>query len=79
MFVFAGENMRLCASPTSVAAGPAPKVQDKPPQLKAIWNKTMTTPATDGKMLVNALYHSARVSGGLAARYCPTWQDGDWG
>ena len=28
----------------------------------------MTTPATDGKMLVNALYHSAVVSG-LAARY----------
>ena len=33
-----------------------------------IWNKTMTTPATDGKMLVNALYHSAVVSG-LAAGY----------
>ena len=29
-YVFAGEN-----SPASVAAGPAPKVQDKPPQLKA--------------------------------------------
>ena len=28
----------------------------------------MTTPATDGKMLVNALYHSAGVSG-LAAGY----------
>ena len=28
----------------------------------------MTTPATDGKMLVNALYHSAVVSG-LAAGY----------
>ena len=28
----------------------------------------MTTPATDGKMLVNALYHSAIVSG-LAAGY----------
>ena len=28
----------------------------------------MTTPATDGKMLVNALYHSALVSG-LAAGY----------
>ena len=37
-YVFAGfarGNMRLRASPTSVAAGPAPKVQDKPPQLKA--------------------------------------------
>ena len=33
--VFAGENMRLRASPASVAAGLAPKVQDKPPQLKA--------------------------------------------
>ena len=52
---------------------PKAKVQDKPPQLKAcptpnIWNKTMTTPATDGKMLVNALYHSAVVTG-LAAGY----------
>ena len=28
----------------------------------------MTTPATDGKMIVNALYHSAVVSG-LAAGY----------
>ena len=28
----------------------------------------MTTPATDGKMLVNALYHSAVVSG-IAAGY----------
>ena len=28
----------------------------------------MTTPATDGKMLVNALYHSAVVSG-LAAGF----------
>ena len=28
----------------------------------------MTTPATDGKMLLNALYHGAVVSG-LAARY----------
>ena len=37
-YVFAGfarGNMRLHASPTLVAAGPAPKVQDKPPQLKA--------------------------------------------
>ena len=37
-YTFAGEvreNMRLCASPASVAAGPAPRVQDKPPQLKA--------------------------------------------
>ena len=34
-YVFAGENMRLSASPASVAAGPEPKVQDKPPQLKA--------------------------------------------
>ena len=33
-----------------------------------IWNKTMTTPATDGKMFVNAPYHSAVVSG-LAAGY----------
>ena len=32
---FARGNMRFRASPTSVAAGPAPKVQDKPPQLKA--------------------------------------------
>ena len=31
----AGKNMRLLASPASLAAGPAPKVQDKPPQLKA--------------------------------------------
>ena len=70
-YVFAGENMRLRASPASVAADPTTKIQDKPPQLKAcpdptIWNKTMTTPATDGKMLVNTLYHSAVVSG-LAA------------
>ena len=34
-YVFAGENMRLRASPASVAAGPAPKVQDNPTQLKA--------------------------------------------
>ena len=34
-YVFAGENMRLCASPASVAAGPAPNAQDKLPQLKA--------------------------------------------
>ena len=34
-YVFAGENMCLRASPASVAAGPAPKVQDKPPLLKA--------------------------------------------
>ena len=34
-YVFAGKNMRLRASPASVAAGPAPKVQHKPPQLKA--------------------------------------------
>ena len=34
-YVLEGENMRLRASPASVAAGPAPKVQDKPPQLKA--------------------------------------------
>ena len=33
VYVFAG--MRLRASPASVAAGPALKVQDKPPQLKA--------------------------------------------
>ena len=63
--------MPLRASPASMAAGSEAKVQDKPPQLKAcphltIWNKTMTTPATDGKMLVNALYHSAVVYG-LAA------------
>ena len=70
-YVFAGVNMLLRFSPASVAAGPSPKVQD--PQLKAcpdptIWNKTMTTPATVGKMLVNTLYHSAVVSG-LAAGY----------
>ena len=52
---------------------PRAKVQDKFPKLKAcptptIWNNTMTTPATDGKMLVNALYHSAVVFG-LAAGY----------
>ena len=37
-YIFAGfarGNMRLHASPTSVTAGPAPKVQDKSPQLKA--------------------------------------------
>ena len=34
-YVFAGENMRLRASPASMAAGPEVKVQDKPPQLKA--------------------------------------------
>ena len=33
-YIFAGENMRLRASPASVAAGLAPKVQDKPSQLK---------------------------------------------
>ena len=73
-YVFAGQNRRLRARPATVAAGPAPKVQEKPPQLSrlaltpTIWNKTMTTPDTDGKMLVNALYHSAVVSG-LAAGY----------
>ena len=30
-YVFVGETMRLRASPASVAADPAPKVQDKPP------------------------------------------------
>ena len=34
-YVFAGENMRLRASPASMAAGPEAKVQDKPSQLKA--------------------------------------------
>ena len=34
-YVYAGENMCLHASPASVATGPAPKVQDKPPPLKA--------------------------------------------
>ena len=34
-YVFTGENMRLRASPASMAAGPEAKVQDKPPQLKA--------------------------------------------
>ena len=34
-YVFAGENMHLRASPASLAAGPAPKVLDKPPKLKA--------------------------------------------
>ena len=33
-YVFADENMRLRASPASVVAGPDPKVQDKPTQLK---------------------------------------------
>ena len=33
-YVFAGENMRLRASPVSMAAGPEAKVQDKPPQLQ---------------------------------------------
>ena len=31
-YVFAGENMRLRASPASMEAGPEAKVQDKPPQ-----------------------------------------------
>ena len=34
-YVFAGENMRLRASPASGAACPSPKVQDNLPQLKA--------------------------------------------
>ena len=34
-YVFAGENMRLRASPASMVVGPEAKVQDKPPQLKA--------------------------------------------
>ena len=34
-YAFAGENMRLRASPASVAAGPEAKVQDKPLLLKA--------------------------------------------
>ena len=28
-----------------------------------LYRYAMTTPATDGKMLVNALYHSAVISG----------------
>ena len=36
-------------------------------------NDTMTTPATDGKMLVNSLYHSAVVSG-LAMGYAKLGQ-----
>ena len=34
-YILAGNNMRLRASPASLAACPAPKVQDKPPQFKA--------------------------------------------
>ena len=41
--------------------------------------KTMTTPATDGKVIVNTLYHSAVVSGLAMGIPCPTWQDGDGG
>ena len=33
-YIFAGENVRLRASPALLAAGPAPKVQNKPPKLK---------------------------------------------
>ena len=35
VYVFAGEKMRLRASCASIAADPAPKVRDKPSQLKA--------------------------------------------
>ena len=38
----------------------------------------MTTPATDGKMLVNALYHSAVVSD-LAAGYARVGKMAMWG
>ena len=38
----------------------------------------MTTPATDGKMIVNALYHSAVVSG-LAMGYARIGNMGDGG
>ena len=64
-------------SPASVAAAPvdsAPKQPAPgPKQLKTrdpfyMERATMTTPATDGKMIVNALYHSAVVSG-LATGY----------
>ena len=38
----------------------------------------MTTPATDGKMIVNALYHSAVVSG-LAMGYARLGKMAIWG
>ena len=38
----------------------------------------MTTPATDGKMLVSALYHSAVVSG-FAAGYARLGKMAIWG
>ena len=38
----------------------------------------MTTPATDGKMIVNALYHSAVVSG-LARGYARLGKITMWG
>ena len=75
-YIFAGENMRLRASPASMAADPEAKVQDKPSQLKAC--PGITTPATDGKMLVNALYHSVVVSG-LAAGYARLGKTAIWG
>ena len=55
---------RQAARPKSRTIFPNLRLAPTPP----IWNKTMTTPATDGKMLVNALYHSA-VGSGLAAGY----------
>ena len=82
--------LRQTRSPASVAAGPvysATKQRvDKPPrpdrQLKPgpdpfymEW-ATMTTPATDGKMIVNALYtqrRSLRLGHGIR----PARQDGD--
>ena len=64
-------------SPASVAAAPVDSAPKQPaPGAKQLrirdpfymeW-AIMTTPATDGKMIVNALYHSAVVSG-LATGY----------
>ena len=69
MYVFAGENMRLRASPASMATSPTEGLPQPP---------HMTTPTTDGKMLVNALYHSAVVSG-LAAGYAQRGKMAIWG
>ena len=74
-------------SPASVAAAPVDSAPKQPApgakQLKTrdpfyMEGATMTTPATDGKMIVNALYHSAVVSG-LATGYARLGKMAKWG
>ena len=71
-YVFAVRKTCACA-PVLRRWRQAPRPKSRIPNRRlaptpTICKKTMATPATDGKMLVDALYHSAVVSG-LAAGF----------